>query len=51
MQRYQITVYPFTGRQLFFRIPSSWCEECDVTLRLVNRLADQAGDIEVSVKP
>ncbi len=51
MPRHEITVYPFAGRQLFFRIPDSWCEECDVTLRLVNDVATEIGDIDVRIKP
>ncbi len=46
-----ITVYPISGRQLFFRVPHSWCEECDVTIRLVERVVDDLdGDFDVRVK-
>jgi A/G-specific adenine glycosylase len=31
--RHVVTVYPITGRQLFFTVPHSWCEECDEGLR------------------
>ena len=47
-----ITVYPITGRQLFFRVPQSWCEECDLTIRLVRSVVDDLdGDFDVRVKP
>lgn len=47
-----ITVYPITGRQLFFRVPHAWCEECNLTIRLVRSVvADLDGDVEVLVKP
>lgn len=51
MSKQQVTVYPITGRQLFFRVPHSWCEECDLTIRLVKSVADEIGEIEVRVKP
>ena len=47
-----ITVYPITGRQLFFRVPRSWCEQCDLTIDLVRSVVDDLdGDYEVRVKP
>ncbi len=51
MTRREITVYPITGRQLFFRVPHAWCEECDLTIRLVREVAEDIGDIEVRVNP
>ena len=51
MPKREITVYPITGRQLFFRVPHSWCEECDLTIRTARRVAEQVGDVEVTVKP
>ena len=51
MSKRQVTVYPITGRQLFFGVPRSWCEECDLTIRLVKSVADEIGEIEVRVKP
>ena len=30
-----IVIYRFTGRQGFFTIPKSWCEECDLLVNLV----------------
>ncbi|MEE8336725.1 MAG: thioredoxin family protein [Dehalococcoidia bacterium] len=49
MRKREITVYPITGRQLFFRVPHSWCEECDLTIRTARRVAEQIGDVKVTV--
>ena len=46
-----VTVYPITGRQLFFTIPHSWCEECDLTSRLVSRVLEDFNDVELRIKP
>jgi glutaredoxin len=46
-----ITVYPITGRQLFFRVPHSWCEECDLTIRTVQQVIDGHDHLELRVKP
>ncbi len=46
-----VTVYPMTGRQLFFNVPHSFCEECDLTVRLVKRVAADLPHVEVRIKP
>jgi hypothetical protein len=46
-----VTVYPFTGRQLFFTIPDSWCRECDLTVAAVERATAGRDDVRVEVKP
>ena len=38
MARVEIVVYRFTGRQFFFEVPQKWCEECDLTIRLVREV-------------
>jgi glutaredoxin len=48
---HEVTVYPIAGRQLFFRVPDSFCRECDSTLSLVERVAADFGDVRVIVKP
>ena len=48
---HEVTVYPIAGRQLFFRIPDSFCRECDFTLSLVERVAADFDDVRVTVKP
>ena len=52
-EKVRVTIYRFTGRQLFFTIPQRYCEECDLTIRLVNRIASEIGEdqVEVVVKP
>ena len=46
-----VTVYPMTGRQLIFNVPHSFCEECDLTVRLVKRVALDLPYVEVRIKP
>ena len=46
-----VTVYPMTGRQLFFTVPHAVCQECDLTVRLVQRVASDLPDVEVRIKP
>ena len=46
-----VTVYPMTGRQLFFNVPHAVCVECDLTVRLVQRVALDFPHVEVRVKP
>ena len=46
-----VTVYPMTGRQLFFNVPHKICEECDLTVRLVQRVAADLPDVDVRIKP
>lgn len=46
-----ITVYRITGRQLFFKVAASVCEECDLTVAAANKAADElrTDGIRVSV--
>jgi hypothetical protein len=48
-----VLIYKITGRQLFFTIPSSVCEECDLTVSLANKVANEIKDdkITIEVKP
>ena len=46
-----VTVYPMTGRQLFITVPHAICEECDLTVRLVQRVASDLPHVEVRIKP
>ncbi len=47
-----ITVFPITGRQLFFTVPERWCEECDLTVHVALCVADRhPGRVRVEVKP
>ena len=49
-----VAVYPIAGRQLFFRVPESFCRECDLTVRAVQRVLSDLGDpayIKVIIRP
>jgi predicted dithiol-disulfide oxidoreductase (DUF899 family) len=50
-----VTVYPIAGRQLFFRVPDSFCRECELTLRLVQQvieaLESEGHGMRLEVKP
>lgn len=46
-----VTVYPITGKQLFFRVPHSWCEECQLSIRAVRDVAADLDHVEVRVRP
>ena len=46
-----VTVYPMTGRQLGVNVPHAVCEECDLTVRLVQRVTADIPNVEVHVKP
>ena len=46
------TIYKFTGWQGFFKIPESWCRECDLLVRATERAIEASGhDVEFKVKP
>ena len=49
--RVTVTVYPMTGRQLGFNVPHRICEECDLTVRLVQRVTEAQPNVEVRIKP
>jgi hypothetical protein len=49
-----VAIYPIAGRQLFFRIPGSFCRECDLTVRAVRQGLEELGDppnIRVVIRP
>ncbi len=47
-----ITVFPITGRQMFFSIPERWCEECDLTVHVALSVAGRhPGRVRVEIKP
>lgn len=47
-----ITVFPITGRQLFFTVPGRWCEECDLTVHVARYVADRhPGRVRFEAKP
>lgn len=45
-----VRIYKFTGWQGPFKIPESWCRECDLFVRTVDRAVEQTdapADVEV----
>ena len=46
-----VTVYPITGNQLFFRVPHSWCEECNLSIRAVQNAAADLDHVEMRIRP
>ena len=51
MSKATITLFPIAGKQFFFNIPNSWCEECDLTHKLIEKIATDFKYVEVEVKP
>lgn len=50
--RLQATIYRFTGWQGLFKIPESWCRECDLLIRATERVAAECdATIEVEIRP
>lgn len=49
--RVVVTVYPITGRQLFFRVPHSWCRECNLSIRAAREAIGDRMDVELRIKP
>lgn len=49
-----LTLYRFTGWQGLFRIPESWCQECDLLVRATRQAMHSAGgepSAELTIKP
>lgn len=49
----RVTILRYTGKQGFFTIPASACQECEITLHLANSLREQfpPGTVRVRVRP
>lgn len=37
----KIVMYRYTGRQGFFTIPEKWCEECNLSINLINEVLNE----------
>lgn len=48
-----IQIYKVTGKQLFFKVPSKICEECDLLVNMTEKVVDEINDnrIKIEVKP
>ncbi|MDC8453456.1 MAG: hypothetical protein KGH99_07205 [Thaumarchaeota archaeon] len=53
MSNVHLVLYKITGNQLFFNVPSSVCEECDLTANTVKKILNEINDprIEFEIKP
>jgi len=53
MTNVHILIYKITGNQLFFKVPPSVCEECDLTVNLAKKIVGDIGEkgITLEVKP
>ncbi len=53
MTNVHITIHKVTGNQLFFKVPSRVCEECDILVNVTKRVVDEINDsrITVEIKP
>ena len=51
----KITVYKITGWQLLFKVPESYCEECDLLVAAANtvakKLSKKGVKVQVVVRP
>ncbi len=46
------TIYKFTGWQGLFKIPESWCRECDLLVRATERAIEASGqDFALQIRP
>jgi len=50
MNKVEIKIYRFTGKQLFFTIPEFVCHECDMVIRLVNKIVEKIENESVTVQ-
>jgi hypothetical protein len=48
--RVNVTVYRITGRQLFFTVNKSICEECDLTIAAIRRALGEMETVEVNFR-
>lgn len=53
MPKVLVTIYKITGKQLFFDVPSAWCEECDLSVHTLRKVMKKLprGSVELIIKP
>lgn len=53
MPRPKVTVYTFTGRQGWIRVPRRICDACDLTVSTVRDIVSKLGDgrVDLEVRP
>ncbi len=49
----KVTIFRYTGKQGFFTIPSSACQECDTTIHLTTSLMTQLppDSVKLTIRP
>ena len=50
MKKVNVVVYKMTGKQLFFNVPESICEECDLSVERVKSVAKKIGDSKINIE-
>jgi len=53
MKKVNVVIYKMTGKQLFFNVPESMCEECDLSVERVKSVAKKinGNKINIEVEP
>ena len=53
MQPVEVTVYRITGQQGIIKVPHRYCEECDLTVQLVQRVINELDNpgVTLTVRP
>jgi hypothetical protein len=49
----RVTIFRYTGKQGFFTIPASACQECEITVHLAHSLREQfpPGTVKLRLRP
>ncbi|MFQ6089137.1 MAG: hypothetical protein ACE5K0_09585 [Candidatus Methanofastidiosia archaeon] len=45
-KKVKVTIYRFTGKQLFFNIDSKYCRECDLTIEVAEKVTRELGILQ-----
>ena len=48
--RIEVVIYPITGRQGFFNVPHTWCEECDLTIQTLKTVLADLKDDQIGLR-
>ena len=53
MKKVNVVIYKMTGKQFFFNVPESMCEECDLSVERVKSAAKKinGNKINIEIKP
>ena len=55
-KKLEIVIYRISGKQFFFKVPTQWCEECDLTIAAVRSVLSELGvatdpQVRLTIKP